>query len=66
MTATGRIGAAHPDVRVLVLTTYDTDAGIVRAVTAGATGHLLRDAPLPQPAEAPTARELEVPGWRGG
>ncbi|MEZ4769302.1 MAG: response regulator transcription factor [Caldilineales bacterium] len=31
--------------RVLVLTTYDSDADIVRAVEAGATGYLLKDAP---------------------
>jgi DNA-binding NarL/FixJ family response regulator len=30
---------------VLVLTTYDTDADILRAVEAGATGYLLKDAP---------------------
>jgi DNA-binding NarL/FixJ family response regulator len=42
--ATERIAAAHPAVRVLVLTTYDTDADIVRAVEAGATGYLLKDA----------------------
>ncbi len=30
---------------VLVLTTYDTDADIVRAVEAGATGYLLKDTP---------------------
>ena len=30
---------------VLVLTTYDTDADIVRAVGAGAMGYLLKDAP---------------------
>jgi len=51
-TATGRIVAAHPDVRVLVLTTYDTDADIVRAVEAGAAGYLLKDTPLPQLADA--------------
>ena len=50
--ATGRITAAHPAVRVLVLTTYDTDADIVRAVEAGATGYLLKDTPLPQLADA--------------
>jgi DNA-binding NarL/FixJ family response regulator len=50
--ATARIAAAHPGVRVLVLTTYDTDADIVRAVEAGATGYLLKDTPLPQLAEA--------------
>lgn len=44
--ATERIAASHPEVRVLVLTTYDTDADIVRAVGAGASGYLLKDAPL--------------------
>jgi DNA-binding NarL/FixJ family response regulator len=34
-----------PEVRVLVLTTYGTDADITRAVDAGATGYLLKDAP---------------------
>jgi DNA-binding NarL/FixJ family response regulator len=52
VTATERLAAAHPSVRVLVLTTYDTDADIVRAVGAGATGYLLKDAPLPQLADA--------------
>jgi DNA-binding NarL/FixJ family response regulator len=52
VTATGRIAAAHPGVRVLVLTTYDTDADIVRAVEAGAAGYLLKDVPLPRLAEA--------------
>ena len=40
-----RIAAAHPHVRVLVLTTYDDDTNILRAVEAGATGYLLKDAP---------------------
>lgn len=40
---TGRIRDAHPSTRVLVLTTYDTDADILRAVEAGATGYLLKD-----------------------
>lgn len=31
--------------QVLVLTTYDTDADILRAVEAGATGYLLKDTP---------------------
>ncbi|GAA2465703.1 response regulator transcription factor [Streptomyces lavendulocolor] len=38
--ATRRI--ASPDVRVLVLTTYDTDADVTRAIGAGATGYLLK------------------------
>src|SRR5450756_1543777 len=32
-------------VRVVVLTTYETDADILRAVEAGATGYLLKDTP---------------------
>ncbi len=31
--------------KIIVLTTYDTDADILRAVEAGATGYLLKDAP---------------------
>ncbi|GAB2841138.1 response regulator transcription factor [Streptomyces deserti] len=42
-TATAAIRAAHPEVRVLVLTTYDTDADITAAVDAGAVGYLLKD-----------------------
>jgi len=51
-TATARIAAALPEVKVLVLTTYDTDADIVRAVEAGAAGYLLKDTPRDQLAEA--------------
>src|SRR3954467_8160904 len=43
VSATQRLAVARPSVRVLVLTTYDTDADIVRAVEAGATGYLLKD-----------------------
>ncbi|WP_024286936.1 response regulator transcription factor [Cellulomonas sp. KRMCY2] len=43
--ATGRILAIAPQVRVVVLTTYETDADILRAVEAGATGYLLKDTP---------------------
>lgn len=50
--ATEAILAAHPQVRVLVLTTYDTDAEIVRAVEAGATGYLLKDTPRAQLVDA--------------
>jgi DNA-binding NarL/FixJ family response regulator len=50
--ATARIVAEHPATRVLVLTTYDTDADIVRAVEAGATGYLLKDTPRAQLVEA--------------
>ncbi len=34
-----------PAVRVLVLTTYDTDSDVLPAIEAGATGYLLKDAP---------------------
>jgi DNA-binding NarL/FixJ family response regulator len=40
-----RIRARQPEVHVLVLTTYDTDADILRAIEAGATGYILKDAP---------------------
>ncbi len=43
--ATARLAGEHPGVRVLVLTTYDSEADILRAVEAGATGYLLKDAP---------------------
>lgn len=43
--ATARIVAEVPGTRVLVLTTYETDADILRAVEAGATGYLLKDTP---------------------
>lgn len=43
VTATARISALSPAPRVLVLTTYDSDADITRAVAAGAFGYLLKD-----------------------
>ena len=42
--ATERILAEHPTRKVVVLTTYETDADILRAVEAGAAGYLLKDA----------------------
>ncbi|GMA39904.1 response regulator [Mobilicoccus caccae] len=42
--ATERIRSADGP-PVLILTTYDTDADILRAVEAGAAGYLLKDAP---------------------
>ncbi|PZG19740.1 DNA-binding response regulator [Micromonospora craterilacus] len=41
--ATARILAESPATRVVVLTTYETDADILRAVEAGAAGYLLKD-----------------------
>lgn len=43
--ATARIRVEHPSVAVLVLTSYDADADIVRAIGAGAVGYLLKDTP---------------------
>jgi DNA-binding NarL/FixJ family response regulator len=43
--AIARITAGQPGVRILVLTTYDEDHDIVRAIEAGARGVLLKDAP---------------------
>ena len=37
---------------MLVVTTYDTDSDILRAVEAGATGYLLKDTPRGQLADA--------------
>ena len=42
--ATERILTEHPSTKVVVLTTYETDADILRAVEAGAAGYLLKDA----------------------
>jgi DNA-binding NarL/FixJ family response regulator len=43
--ATRQIKAKYPHLHVLVLTTYEGDADILRAIEAGATGYLLKDAP---------------------
>ena len=43
--ATATIVEELPDVRVLVLTTYETDDDILGAIEAGASGYLLKAAP---------------------
>jgi DNA-binding NarL/FixJ family response regulator len=43
--ATAAILAENPTVRVLVLTTYETDDQILGAIAAGASGYLLKAAP---------------------
>lgn len=43
--AIASIRAGHPEMAVLVLTTYDSDADILRAIESGATGYLLKDTP---------------------
>jgi DNA-binding NarL/FixJ family response regulator len=42
--ATGRIREAHPEVVVLVLTTFDDDESILAALQAGASGYLTKEA----------------------
>ncbi|MEV6165667.1 response regulator transcription factor [Streptomyces sp. NPDC052052] len=43
--ATAAITAREGGPRVLILTTYDSDADILAAIEAGAAGYLLKDAP---------------------
>jgi len=43
--ATEKIRATSPETQVLILTTYESDADILRAVEKGASGYLLKDAP---------------------
>ncbi|MGR6998580.1 response regulator [Yinghuangia aomiensis] len=50
--ATAEIVASRARTRVLILTTYDTDAEIERAVEAGAVGYLLKDTTREQLTEA--------------
>jgi DNA-binding NarL/FixJ family response regulator len=41
-----RLQQEAPTVRILVLTTFDTDSDVLPAIEAGATGYLLKDAPV--------------------
>jgi DNA-binding NarL/FixJ family response regulator len=43
--AIAELSRVAPATRVLVLTTYDTDADVVPAIEAGAAGYLLKDTP---------------------
>jgi DNA-binding NarL/FixJ family response regulator len=43
VSAIREIKARHADIQILVLTTYDSDADILPALEAGATGYLLKD-----------------------
>ena len=45
ITAMSEIHARHPDVRLLVLSMYDTVDFVKRAVSNGACGYLMKDAP---------------------
>jgi DNA-binding NarL/FixJ family response regulator len=46
--ATARITTASPEVRVLLLTTFDLDEEVHRALQAGASAFLLKDTPTEQ------------------
>jgi two-component system, NarL family, response regulator LiaR len=43
--ATRQIRTRHPEIRVLVLTSYDDDQWVFDAIKAGASGYLLKDTP---------------------
>lgn len=43
--ATRQIRSQFPNVKVLVLTTYDDDEWVLNAIRAGASGYLLKDSP---------------------
>ncbi|WP_308282829.1 response regulator transcription factor [Pseudonocardia nigra] len=52
ITATARVRARPDAPEVLVLTTFDADEGVLRALRAGASGFLLKDTPPAQIVEA--------------
>ena len=47
-----RLSTAHPEVAVVILTTFDNDEYVFAALKAGAAGFLLKDAPAARLADA--------------
>jgi DNA-binding NarL/FixJ family response regulator len=45
--ATRKIVSEHPEIRVLVLTTFDADSYVLHALRAGASGYVLKDSQAP-------------------
>lgn len=43
LAAAGKIRSAQPDIHILILTSFDTDAKLYAALKAGVTGYLLKD-----------------------
>jgi DNA-binding NarL/FixJ family response regulator len=41
--ATRQITEADPGIRILILTTFDTDSNVIQALKAGASGYVLKD-----------------------
>lgn len=52
VTATREITAAHPEIGVIILTTFDDEAYIFEGLRAGARGYLLKDISSEEMAEA--------------
>jgi DNA-binding NarL/FixJ family response regulator len=50
--ATRLVNEQFPDIKVLVLSTFDDDRDIAQSMRAGAKGYLLKDMPAPELAEA--------------
>ncbi|MEG3849706.1 response regulator transcription factor [Microcoleus sp. herbarium19] len=50
--ATRLIAEQFPDIKVLVLSTFDDDRDIAQSMRSGAKGYLLKDMPAPELAEA--------------
>ena len=48
ISATHAVLGGHPDLKVLILTTFDLDDYLVAAMRAGASGFLLKDATAPE------------------